>query len=66
MHGVCDIAHTEGLFRALGAEMSIHPPKAGTDLFEGVNLLSALIQSIVPPASKWQSPTRQTSVIPIA
>jgi hypothetical protein len=52
VHGVCDVAHTEGLFRALAAEMAINPPKPGTDLFEGVDLLTALIQSIVPTAAK--------------
>src|SRR5580692_9683887 len=39
VHGVCDIAHTEGLFRALSAEMAINLPEPATDLFEGVDLL---------------------------
>jgi hypothetical protein len=47
VHGVCDIAHTEALFRAFGAEMALDLPEAEVDLFEGVNLLSTLIQSIV-------------------
>ena len=47
VHGVCDIAHSEGLFRAVSLEMSRNPLGGGTDLFEGVDLLRALIYSIV-------------------
>jgi len=47
VHGVCDIAHTEGLFSALAAEMEINPLDPGADLFEGVYLLSTLIQNII-------------------
>jgi len=47
VHGVCDIAHTDGLFRALQAEMAINPPDAAANVFEGVDLLSRLIQRIV-------------------
>ncbi len=50
VHGVCDIAHTAGLFRALDAEMSLDPPVPGADLFEGVVLLRTLIQTIVAPS----------------
>lgn len=46
VHGVCDIAHSEGLFRAVSLEMSINPMKPGANLYEGVELLSALIDSI--------------------
>lgn len=49
VHGVCDIAHTEGLFQALEAELSLNPPEAGSNLFEGVGLLQSLIQRIVGP-----------------
>jgi hypothetical protein len=52
VHGVCDIAHTEGLLRALEAEMAINPPESGVNVFEGVDLLSALIQTIVPQTRK--------------
>jgi DNA-binding Lrp family transcriptional regulator len=52
VHGICDIAHTEGLIRALQAELAINPPVAGTDLFEGVQLLASLIQEIVPQTRK--------------
>jgi hypothetical protein len=50
VHGVCDIAHTQGLFNSLAAEMAINPPAAGTDLFEGMNLLRTLIQAMVEPS----------------
>jgi hypothetical protein len=47
VHGVCDIAHTQGLFLALSAEMAINPPEPGADLFEGVDLLRTLIYKVV-------------------
>jgi len=46
VHGVCDVAHSEGLLMALSAEASINPPDPSADLFEGVNDLRALIQTI--------------------
>jgi hypothetical protein len=47
VHGVCDIAHTDGLFRALSAEMALNPLAPEKDLFEGVYLLRTLIETIV-------------------
>jgi hypothetical protein len=47
VHGVCDVTHTQELFRALAAEMEINPLEPGTDLFEGVELLRTLIQRMV-------------------
>jgi Iron-containing redox enzyme len=47
VHGVCDIAHTQGLFSALAAEMAVNPLEAEADLFEGVYLLRNLIHTIV-------------------
>jgi hypothetical protein len=47
VHGVCDIAHTQGLFTALSAEMAVNPLEAGIDPYEGVYLLRTLIQTIV-------------------
>lgn len=47
VHGVCDIAHTEGLFRAFDVEMALNPIESETDLFEGVYLLRTLLQNIV-------------------
>ena len=49
VHGVCDITHTQELFRALEAEMAIahdacEPVK---NIFEGVDLLQTLIRNIV-------------------
>jgi Iron-containing redox enzyme len=47
VHGVCDIAHTDGLFRALSVEMAANPLEPEEDLFEGVYLLRVLIENIV-------------------
>jgi hypothetical protein len=49
VHGVCDIEHTEGLFKVLAAELALAPPGPNEDLFEGVTLLRALIEQIVRP-----------------
>jgi hypothetical protein len=53
VHGVCDLAHTQELFRALAAEMALEPESAA-NIFEGVDLLTGLLQSIVngPASSK--------------
>jgi Iron-containing redox enzyme len=47
VHGVCDIAHTAGLFQAVSAEMVLEPLQPEDDLFEGVELLRRLIHTIV-------------------
>jgi hypothetical protein len=47
VHGVCDIAHTEGLFQALAIERLANPLDTEVDLFEGVNLLHNLMRRIV-------------------
>jgi hypothetical protein len=52
VHGVCDIEHTEGLFKVLAAEMALTPPESNADLFEGVTLLRTLIEHIVQPQAK--------------
>lgn len=49
VHGVCDIAHTAGLYQALWAEMAVDPLPAGTDIMEGVYLLRDLVEEIVWP-----------------
>jgi hypothetical protein len=49
VHGVCDIEHTEGLFKVLAAEIAAAPPAADADLFEGVDLLRTLIEHIIHP-----------------
>ena len=47
VHGICDITHTQELFRALEAEMALAPPMSAKEMFEGVELLRTLIQNIV-------------------
>ncbi len=47
VHGVCDIAHTEGLIQALSMEMALNPLGPDADMFEGVDLLEALINRAV-------------------
>jgi hypothetical protein len=47
VHGVCDVTHTQELFRALEAEMALAPQPSEREMFEGVELLRALIQNIV-------------------
>jgi heme oxygenase-like protein len=47
VHGVCDVTHTQELFRALEAEMALEPPMPAHEMCEGVDLLQALIQNIV-------------------
>ena len=49
VHGICDVAHTQGLFDALAAEMELDPPEPAADLLEGVDLLRILVQSIIDP-----------------
>jgi hypothetical protein len=52
VHGVCDIEHTEGLFKVLAAEMALMPPEPDADLFEGVTLLRTLIERIIRPQAE--------------
>jgi len=47
VHGVCDIAHSEGLFQAVSLENSVNPIGADADPFEGVELLRNVIHSII-------------------
>ena len=49
VHGVCDVTHTEELYRALEAEIALagEPLAATSGLFEGVEVLRALIENIV-------------------
>jgi hypothetical protein len=47
VHGVCDIAHTEGLFRAVSLEMAANPVSPEVNLLEGVELLRTLMQRIL-------------------
>ena len=47
VHGVCDIAHTDGLFQALALEMEVNPLDENQDLLEGVNILRSLMETVV-------------------
>ena len=48
VHGVCDITHTQELFRALDAEIALANGSVASDeIFEGVTLLQNLIRNIV-------------------
>jgi hypothetical protein len=47
VHGVCDIAHTEGLIQALSTEMALSPLAPGAKMFEGVELLEGLMDRVV-------------------
>jgi hypothetical protein len=58
VHGVCDIEHTDGLFKVLAAEMALAPREPGADLFEGVTLLRTLIERIVRPQAEPQRGAR--------
>jgi hypothetical protein len=47
VHGVCDIAHTEGLIQALSTEMVLNPLRPDANVLEGVELLEALMHRVV-------------------
>jgi hypothetical protein len=47
VHGVCDITHTQELFRALEAELALAPATPPEQMFEGIRLLRALIENVV-------------------
>ena len=47
VHGVCDIAHTQGLLRALDLEMVLNPLLPTDNLFEGIDFLCSLLFRIV-------------------
>jgi hypothetical protein len=51
VHGVCDVAHTAGLFDAYDAELALaNNPTSSAGLLEGVKLLRTLIETIIRPA----------------
>jgi hypothetical protein len=52
VHGVCDIEHTQGLFKVLAAEIALTPPEPDADLFDGVTLLRTLIERIIWPQAE--------------
>jgi len=47
VHGVCDVTHTQELFRALEAELALAPALPPQDMYEGVRLLRTLVHTIV-------------------
>jgi hypothetical protein len=47
VHGVCDITHTQELYRALESEIKLAPAQSESETFEGVGLLRTLIENIV-------------------
>jgi hypothetical protein len=51
VHGVVDVVHTEGLFRALEAEILLKPdaPEPTPSLFTGVEVLRTLIENVIHP-----------------
>ena len=60
VHGVCDVVHTQELYRALEAEMTLtHDPlRPVKNLLEGVELLGTLIQSIIHTRAAGQDQSR--------
>jgi hypothetical protein len=47
VHGVCDVVHSQELFRAVSIEQARNPVPAGTNIYEGVEILGALIQNMI-------------------
>src|SRR5579875_476927 len=47
VHGVCDIEHTAGLFRAYEAERAVSPIGPGVNIYEGVFLLRDLMRTVI-------------------
>ena len=47
VHGVCDVVHSQELFRAVAIELASNPVSPETNIYEGVELLSALIQNMI-------------------
>jgi hypothetical protein len=51
VHGVCDVAHTQGLLRAIAADLMLEPLEDEENLFEGVDLLVSLLRTVVHPVA---------------
>ncbi|HTW46047.1 MAG TPA: iron-containing redox enzyme family protein [Acidobacteriaceae bacterium] len=47
VHGVCDIEHTDGLFRALALESVVNPLDPKEDILEGATLLRNTMKSAI-------------------
>jgi hypothetical protein len=61
VHGVCDVVHTQELFRALASEMELEPPAPEMNLLEGVDLLRSLIRTIVHPVMSQEFAAKATA-----
>jgi len=59
VHGVCDVTHTQELFRALEAEMVLAHPVPEPEIFEGMELLRTLIQGILVDETAREIRARQ-------
>jgi Iron-containing redox enzyme len=53
VHGIVDIGHTQGLFRAFAAEMPL-AASPQSELFDGVTVLSRLLQSVIGSSAVLQ------------
>jgi hypothetical protein len=47
VHGVCDVVHSQELFRAVNIELTNNPVAPETNIYEGVQILSALIHDMI-------------------
>jgi hypothetical protein len=47
VHGVCDVVHSQELFRAVNIELATNPASPEANIYEGVEILSALIQNMI-------------------
>jgi hypothetical protein len=47
VHGVCDVEHSEELFRAVRAEIALAPTEVDAEVFEGVDLLHKLNYNVI-------------------
>jgi hypothetical protein len=54
VYGVCEVPHSQELFRALSTEIAVKPMGPTVDPFEGVDLLRRLIETIIHDRSKAQ------------
>jgi pyrroloquinoline quinone (PQQ) biosynthesis protein C len=51
VHGVCDVEHSQELFRALSAEIALAPAEVDDGVFEGVELLHKLNYNVIRGAA---------------
>jgi len=51
VHGVCDVEHSQELFRAVRAEIALAPADVDAEVFEGVELLHKLNYNVIRGAA---------------